>query len=109
MMKKLALLLMCLAFLGCAQDMRFQIPPGKTHEDYYNAVESCGGNPRTGGACFGPAIIVAPIVAGAALYHHSKEQKFKKCMESLGFECISDRETAQPGPDEQDAQGKEAW
>lgn len=89
-MKLFAILISCLVTFGCAHSqMRFNIAPGSTQDDFTKARMECGDDSGGGGGfIFGPLIIVAPVIAVIESVKFAKRHGLQDCLEAKGFKCI---------------------
>jgi hypothetical protein len=89
-MKKISILLLSIILMmGCAHNqMRFNLAPGSTEDDYNKARIECGDSPSGGYFLFGPLIILVPVVAVVESIKFSKRHGIQDCLEAKGFKCI---------------------
>jgi tetratricopeptide (TPR) repeat protein len=89
-MKIVAILVSCLVTFGCSHNqMRFNLAPGSTQEDYNQARIECGDESRGGGFIFGPLFIVAPVIAVVESVKFAKRHGIQDCLEGKGFRCVA--------------------
>lgn len=89
-MKNLVVYTICTLFLfGCSHaPMNFQVPAGKTLDDFNQEKTACGDGPENH-FFIAPLILFFPIWGGIELAHYYHRRGVQDCLEGKGFKCIN--------------------
>ncbi len=84
-MKKLFAAVVLVMLMGCAAQMKYNVPQGRNFDQ---AKVDCGDTGSGGYFLFGPLIILAPVVAVIESIKFAGRHKIQDCLEAKGFKCV---------------------